>query len=64
MNVDQAALMETDNLRHAHVNSALAERTVRLKLAERPDRDGLEIALKGGQVGDPDFFLAAKRGGA
>jgi uncharacterized protein YgbK (DUF1537 family) len=32
--------------------------------AERPDRDGLEIALKGGQVGAPDFFLAAKRGGA
>lgn len=30
----------------------------------RPDRDGLEIALKGGQVGAPDFFLAAKNGGA
>ncbi len=26
--------------------------------------DGLEIALKGGQVGRPDFFLAAKQGGA
>lgn len=26
--------------------------------------DGLEIALKGGQVGQPDFFSAAKRGGA
>ena len=24
---------------------------------------GLELALKGGQVGDPDFFLAAKNGG-
>ena len=42
MNVDQAALMETDNLRPAHVNSALAERTVRLKLAERPDRDRIQ----------------------
>ena len=26
--------------------------------------DGMEIALKGGQVGRPDFFLAARRGGA
>ena len=25
--------------------------------------DGLEIALKGGQVGQPDFFLAVKQGG-
>lgn len=25
--------------------------------------EGLELALKGGQVGDPDFFLAAKNGG-
>ena len=32
--------------------------------AARTDRDGLEIALKGGQVGAPDFFLAAKNGGA
>lgn len=31
--------------------------------AVRPDRDGLEIALKGGQVGAQDFFVAAKRGG-
>ena len=29
----------------------------------RRDRDGLEIALKGGQVGAPDFFVAAKNGG-
>lgn len=28
--------------------------------AERQDRDGLEITLKGGQVGQPDFFIAAK----
>jgi uncharacterized protein YgbK (DUF1537 family) len=27
------------------------------------DRDGLEIALKGGQVGARDFFVAAKCGG-
>jgi uncharacterized protein YgbK (DUF1537 family) len=32
--------------------------------AARVDRDGFEIALKGGQVGAPDFFVAAKRGGA
>lgn len=32
--------------------------------ATRADRDGLQIALKGGQVGAPDFFVAAKRGGA
>jgi 3-oxoisoapionate kinase len=31
--------------------------------AARSDRDGLEIALKGGQVGAPDFFVAAKRCG-
>jgi len=41
MNVDQAALMETDNLRQSGVNQ-LAERTVRLKLAERPDRDRIQ----------------------
>jgi len=42
MNVEQAALMENDNLRHARVNSTLPERTVRLKLAERPDRDRIQ----------------------
>jgi 3-oxoisoapionate kinase len=31
--------------------------------SSRSDRDGLEIALKGGQVGGPDFFVAAKKGG-
>jgi uncharacterized protein YgbK (DUF1537 family) len=30
--------------------------------AELSHRDGLEIALKGGQVGTPDFFVAAKCG--
>jgi len=38
---DQAALMETDNLRQSAI-SQLAERTVRLKLAERPDRDRIQ----------------------
>ena len=28
-----------------------------------PAHEGLELALKGGQVGKPDFFLAVKRGG-
>jgi uncharacterized protein YgbK (DUF1537 family) len=32
--------------------------------ARRADRDGLEIALKGGQVGAADFFVRAKSGGA
>jgi len=41
MNVDQAALMETDNERLTSV-AQLAERTVRLKLAERPDRDRIQ----------------------
>jgi transcriptional regulator with GAF, ATPase, and Fis domain len=41
MNVDQAALMETDNLRNAGV-SQLPERAVRLKLAERPDRNRIQ----------------------
>jgi DNA-binding protein Fis len=41
MNVDQAALMETDNERHTSV-AQLSERTVRLKLADRPDRDRIQ----------------------
>ena len=41
MNVDQAALMETD-LRHNAVSSQQSERTVRLKLADRPDRDRIQ----------------------
>lgn len=32
--------------------------------SEDPVHDGLEITLKGGQVGTPDFFCAVKRGGA
>ena len=42
MNVEQAALIETDNMRHAQATNASAERTVRLKLAERPDRDRIQ----------------------
>ena len=30
--------------------------------AQRADRDGLEIALKGGQVGAADFFVKARNG--
>jgi transcriptional regulator with GAF, ATPase, and Fis domain len=41
MNVDQAALIETDNSRQSGVGQ-LPERTVRLKLAERPDRDRIQ----------------------
>jgi DNA-binding protein Fis len=41
MNVEQAALMETDNLRQSSL-SQLPERHVRLKLAERPDRDRIQ----------------------
>ena len=31
--------------------------------ASEPRFDGIEMVLKGGQVGGPDFFVAAKRGG-
>jgi transcriptional regulator with GAF, ATPase, and Fis domain len=41
MNVDQAALMETDNARLTGV-AQLNDKTVRLKLAERPDRDRIQ----------------------
>lgn len=41
MNVEQAALMETDELRHSGV-SQIPDRAVRLKLAERPDRDRIQ----------------------
>jgi len=43
MNVDQAALKEPDNSRPAGVsNPLLPDKTVRLKLAERPDRDRIQ----------------------
>ena len=41
MNVDQAALKETDNLRPP-VTNPVTESTVRLKIAERPDRDRIQ----------------------
>jgi len=41
MNVDQA-LMESDNLRPAGVSGQSPDKTVRLKLAERPDRDRVQ----------------------
>ncbi|HEX5888355.1 MAG TPA: hypothetical protein VFY61_06610, partial [Pyrinomonadaceae bacterium] len=42
MNVDQAALKETDNLGPAGISNQMLDRTVRLKLAERPDRDRIQ----------------------
>jgi transcriptional regulator with GAF, ATPase, and Fis domain len=41
MNVDQVALMENDSLRPAG-SSQIHDNTVRLKLAERPDRDRVQ----------------------
>lgn len=41
MNVDQAALVETDSVRTA-VTGAIAEKTVHLKLADRVDRDRIQ----------------------
>jgi transcriptional regulator with GAF, ATPase, and Fis domain len=42
MNVDQVALMENDSLRPAGTSSQIHDNTVRLKLAERPDRDRVQ----------------------
>lgn len=42
MNVDQAALMDSDSLRPAALSTQSADKTVRLKLAERPDRDRVQ----------------------
>jgi transcriptional regulator with GAF, ATPase, and Fis domain len=42
MNADQAPLIETDNMRPAGRSNQLPERMVRLKLAERPDRDRIQ----------------------
>ena len=42
MNVDQVALMENDSLRPAGNSSQIHDNTVRLKLAERPDRDRVQ----------------------
>ena len=42
MNVDQVALMENDSLRPAGISSQIHDKSVRLKLAERPDRDRVQ----------------------
>ncbi|HSE31443.1 MAG TPA: helix-turn-helix domain-containing protein [Pyrinomonadaceae bacterium] len=42
MNVDQAAFMDSDSLRPAALSTQSADKTVHLKLAERPDRDRLQ----------------------
>lgn len=42
MNVDQAAFMDSDSLRPAALSTQGADKTVHLKLAERPDRDRLQ----------------------
>jgi transcriptional regulator with GAF, ATPase, and Fis domain len=42
MNVDQVSLMENDSLRPAGPSSQIHDNTVRLKLAERPDRDRVQ----------------------
>jgi len=42
MNVDQAALMDSDSLRPAALSTQSPDKTVHLKLAERPDRDRLQ----------------------
>src|ERR1043166_9698597 len=39
---DQAALMQTENLRDTGMPSSLPEGRARLKLAERPDRDRIQ----------------------
>jgi len=41
MNVDQATLVESDSLRPALSNQS-TDKTIRLKLAERPDRDRVQ----------------------
>ncbi|HEY8227225.1 MAG TPA: helix-turn-helix domain-containing protein [Pyrinomonadaceae bacterium] len=41
MNVDQATLMESDSLRPA-LSTQSTDKTIRLKLAERPDRDRVQ----------------------
>jgi transcriptional regulator with GAF, ATPase, and Fis domain len=42
MNVDQVAPMENDSLRPTGSSSQIHDNTVRLKLAERPDRDRVQ----------------------
>jgi transcriptional regulator with GAF, ATPase, and Fis domain len=42
MNVDQAALMDSESLRPGALSTQGPDKTVRLKLAERPDRDRVQ----------------------
>jgi len=42
MNMDQVALMENDGSRPAGISGQAHDKTVRLKLAERPDRDRVQ----------------------
>ena len=42
MNIDQAVLMETDNLGRQGIGSQMPERRVRLKLAERAGHDRIQ----------------------
>lgn len=42
MNVDQAAFMDSDSLRPGALSTQSPDKTVHLKLAERPDRDRLQ----------------------
>lgn len=42
MNVDQAALMGSENLRTAGAAGPMQEKTVHLKLAERPDQNRIQ----------------------
>lgn len=42
MNVDQAALKESDNMGPAGMSNQMPDRIMRLKLAERPDRDRIQ----------------------
>ena len=42
MNVDHAALMDPENLRPSSLPNPMAERTVHLKLAEKPGHDRIQ----------------------
>jgi transcriptional regulator with GAF, ATPase, and Fis domain len=42
MNVDQAAFVDSDSLRPTALSTQSSDKTVLLKLAERPDRDRLQ----------------------
>jgi 3-oxoisoapionate kinase len=72
--VTRAAIAGGDTSGHASLALGIFALTALAPLApgsplcrahsEDPGHEGLEITLKGGQVGAPDFFNAVKRGGA